>query len=117
MLKYDWQWDDRNRTTVSTVKTHLCHKVFDPNYVPKTREDKEEFNAKQEFIYSVFQVKVQTDVGKHSIQMHYISNNAQQVYKEMLEHTNLSAHAYLESSSLLAYITNIRLHKISWKGT
>ena len=117
ILKYDWQWDNWNRTTVSTAKTHLCHEVFDTSYVPKTKEEKSRFEAKQEFIYSVFQEKLQTDIGKHLVRLYYGTTDARQIYKELLEHAKVSTHASLESSNLLAYITNVRVHKISWKGT
>ena len=98
VLKFDWQWDDWIRTTVSTAKTHLCHGVFDLEYVPKTKEEKSEFEAKQEFTYSVFQVKLQTDVGNYSVRLYYKTGNAQQIYKEQVDHAKTSTHAQLESS-------------------
>ena len=85
--------------------------------MPKTKEEKSRFEAKQEFIYSVFQEKLQTDIGKHAVRLHYRTTDAQQIYRELVEHARISTHASLESSNLLAYITNVRVHKITWKGT
>ena len=117
ILKFDWQWDNWNRTTVSTAKTHQCHEVFDLTYTPKTKDEKSKFEAQQEFIYSVFQEKVQTDIGKHSVRNHYETSDAQQIYRELVDHAKISTHATIEASELMRYITNVRLHTLGWKGT
>ena len=114
-LRQDWQWDSWKRSTISTAKTHACEEIFDPEYVPSTKAEKELFIEKQKFIYCVFQDKLLTDMGKHLVQKY--DGYAQKVYKELSEYTNKSTQARIESANLLGYITNVRLHKISWKGT
>ena len=116
-LKYDWQWDSWNRSTISTASTHACKDVFTPTYTPNTDEDKELFIENQQFIYSVFEEKLQTDMEKHCVRRYQLSYNAQQIYIEMVEHTSKSIHATLEASKLVANIINVKSHKMSWKGS
>ena len=66
-------------------------------------------------MYCVFQSKLQTDMGKHLVRLH--EGDAHTVFKKLSEHANKSTQARQEASDLLKYITNVRLHKIDWKGT
>ena len=117
VLRHDWQWDTWRRSTISTAKTHGCEEIFDPDYSPKTKSEKDLFAEKQKFIYDVFQNKVQTDMGKHLVRKYEGTDDAQSVYRKLSEHANQSTHANLEASDLISYITSTKLHKISWKGT
>ena len=67
IFRQDWQWDSWKRNTVSTAKTHGCEDVLDPNYSPRTKDEKELFIEKQKFMYCVLQEKLQTDMGKHLV--------------------------------------------------
>ena len=54
VLKENKQWDNWRRTTLATARSHACEEVFDPNYTPTTTEDRDLFDEKKKFIYSVF---------------------------------------------------------------
>ena len=64
-LKQDKMWDDWRRSTMTTAKTHGCEDIFNARYTPKTDEEKALFKEKQQFIYSVFEECLQTDMGRH----------------------------------------------------
>ena len=114
-LRQDWQWDSWKRSTISTAKTHACEEIFDPDYIPSTKAEKEIFIEKQKYIYCVFQDKLLTDMGKHLVRKY--DGDAQKVHKELLEYANKSTQARIESANILGYITNVRLRKISRKDT
>jgi hypothetical protein len=92
--------------------------VLDPNYVPTTPEEKDLFEEKQKFLYAVLEQKVLTDRGKGIIRDHEHDYNAQKVYRKLVNHHLKSTKAMIDSSSILSYITSVRLgNGTSWKGT
>jgi hypothetical protein len=64
VLKEDKQWDNWKRSTLATAHSHGCEEVFNPSYKPSTADDIAIFDEKQKFIYSVFEEKLCTDMGK-----------------------------------------------------
>ena len=65
ILKDDKEWDNWRRSTIATARTLKCAEVFDADYIPHSAEDKASFRQKQLFMYSVFDEKLQTDMGKN----------------------------------------------------
>ena len=116
-LKEDKQWDSWRRTTLATARSHACEQVFDPDYKPTTTEDKDLFDEKQKFIYSVFDDCLKTDVGKSLVRTYEATYNAQAIYKELKAHATESTQATLDTDELLTYITSTKLSKGQWRGT
>ena len=55
----------KRRSHLIVAKTHECNEVLDPNYSPGSEpEEQELFEAKQTFMFSVFNANLQTDMGK-----------------------------------------------------
>ena len=64
-LKDERYFDGFKRSLFIVAKTHECNEVLDPNYTPGSEpEEQELFEAKQTFMFSVFNANLQTDMGK-----------------------------------------------------
>ena len=64
-LKDERYFDGFKRSLFTVAKTHECSEVLDPIYTPGSEpEEKELFEAKQTFMFSVFNANLQTDMGK-----------------------------------------------------
>ena len=62
-LKDERYFDSFSRSLYITAKSHECEDVLDPDYIPSTSE-KELFDAKQIFMFSVLDKHLLTDMGK-----------------------------------------------------
>ena len=70
-LKDERYFDGFKRNLFIVAKTHKCSEVIDPNYTPGSEpEEKELSEAKQTFIFSVFNANLQTDMGKTIVRGH-----------------------------------------------
>ena len=96
----------------------FCHnEVLDPNYTPGSEpEEQEFFEAKQTFMFSVFNANLQTDMGKTIVRRHLANTYAQSVWKELSEHMRTSSKGASEKRRLTQYVTNTVLDDI-FKGT
>ena len=117
ILKEDKQWDSWNRSTKATARSHDCEDIFNENYIPSSSEDKQLFLEKQNFIYSVFEDKIQTNMGRHLVRKYEKTYDAQSIYAELVAYAKESTQASIEASNILSYLTTVKLHKIAWKGT
>ena len=91
-LKDERYFDGFKRSLFIVAKTHECSEVLDPNYTPGSEpEEKELFEAKQTFMFSVFNANLQTDMGKTIVRRHLTSTDAQAVWKELSEHMRTSS--------------------------
>ena len=91
-LKDERYFDGFKRSLFIVAKTHECNEVLDPNYIPGSeREEQELFEAKQNFMFSVFNSNLQTDMGKTIVRRHLASTDAQVVWKELSEHMRTSS--------------------------
>ena len=62
------------------AKSHECNEVLDPSYTPDIEpEEQELFEAKQTFMFSVFNNNLQTDMGKTIVRRHLANTDAQAV--------------------------------------
>jgi hypothetical protein len=118
-LKDNKAWDSWRRSTIATARTHKCEEVFDPLYVATTDDNKALFRQKLLFIYSVFDEKLQTDMGKNLVRTYESNSDAQQVYAELAAHATTSTRADIESQHILTYLTTARFGSgdSGWKGT
>ena len=99
------------------AKTHECNEVMDPNYTPGSEpEEKELFEAKQTFMFCVFNANLQTDMGKTIVRIHLANTDAQAVWKEFSEHMRISSKGASEKRRLTQYVTNTVLDD-NFKGT
>ena len=60
---------------------HDCEHVIDIVIVPNGDEQQELFDEKQKFIYTVFEEKVLTNIGKALVRKYERSYDAQKIYK------------------------------------
>ena len=91
-LKDERYFDGFKRSLYIVAKTHKCSEVLDPNYTPGSEpEETELFEAKQTFMFSVFNSNLQTDMGMTIVRKHLPHTDAQAVWKELSEHMKTSS--------------------------
>ena len=106
-LKDERYFDGFKRSLFRVAKTHECNDVLDPNHTPYSEpEEKELFEAKQSFMFSVFNAKLMTDMGKTIVRRHLAYTDAQAVWKELSEHMWTSSKGASEKRRLTQYVTN-----------
>ena len=77
-LKDERYFDGFKRSLLIVAKTHECNEVLDPNYTPGSDpEEKELFEAKQTFMFSVSNANLQTDMWKTIVRRHLANTDAQ----------------------------------------
>ena len=70
-LKDERYFDSFSRSLFIVVKSHKCSDVLDPTYTPCSEpEQRELFEAKQTFMFSVFNANLLTDMGKTIVRKH-----------------------------------------------
>ena len=106
-LKDERYFDGFKRSLLIVAKTYECSEVLDPNYTPGSEpEEQELFEAKQTFMFSVFNANLQTDMGKTIVRRHLANTDAQAVWKELSEHMRTSSKGASEKRRLTQYVTN-----------
>ena len=116
-LKDERYFDGFKRSLFIVAKTHECSDVLDPTYTPGSEPEQQElFEAKQTFMFSVFNTNLQTDMGKTIVRRHLASTDAQAVWKELSEHMKTSSKGASEKRRLTQYVTNTVLDD-NFKGT
>ena len=116
-LKDERYFDGFKRSLFIVAKTHQCNEVLDPNYTPGSEpEEQELLEAKQTFMFSVFNANLQTDMGKTIVRRHLANTEAQSVWKELSEHMRTSSKGASEKRRLTQYVTNTVLDD-NFKGT
>ena len=91
--------------------------VLDQNYAPTTPEEVELFDEMQKFMYAILDKNVLTDQGRAIVRAHEATYDAQKAYNEIKNHHNSSTKAKIEASSILSYITSVKIDDDSWQGT
>ena len=66
-LKDERYFDGSSSSIYTTAKSHECEELLDPEYTP-TNAEKDLFEAKQVFMFSVFDKHFLTDMGKNYCQ-------------------------------------------------
>ena len=116
-LKDERYFDGFKRSLFIVAKTHECNEVLDPTYIPGSEpEEQELFEAKQTFMFSVFNANLQTDMGKTIVRRHLATTDAQSVLKELSEHMRTSSKGASEKRRLTQYVTTTVLDD-NFKGT
>ena len=79
-LKDERYFDGFKRSLIVVAKNHECNEVLEPTYTPGSEPEQQElFEAKQTFIFSVFNDNLQTDMGKTIVRKHLTNTDAQSV--------------------------------------
>jgi len=89
--------------------------IRDPWHKLQTLYQTELFKKKQKFMFAVFKKTLKTDTGKTLVRSHINDHDAQKVFKELSTTFN-SNKAYIDSSTILSYLTSARLGDGSWKN-
>ena len=114
-LKDETYFDSFSRSLYITAKSHECDEILDPEYTPSNSE-KELFEAKQIFMFSVLDKHLLTDMGKTIVGKYVHTTDAQSVWKEFQEHMKSSSKGASEKRTLTQYVTNTVLDD-NYKGT
>ena len=78
-LKDERYFDGFSRSLYITAKSHECEEVLDPEYTPSNSE-KELFEAKQVFMFSVLYKHLLTDMGKTIVRKYVHTTDARSVW-------------------------------------
>ena len=116
-LQDDTEWDNWNRSIVSTARTQGLEDIINETYVPTTTIENDLFALRQNFMYDVFDKSLKTDYGKKIVCKHFEKANAQKVYMELKAHYTKSTKSKHIASGLLEYITSAKIGDGKWKGT
>ena len=114
-LKDERYFDSFSRSLYITAKSRECEDVLDPEYTPSNSE-KELFEAKQVFMFSVLDRHLLTDMGKTIVRKYVHTTDAQSVWKDFQEHMKSSSTGASEKRRLTQYVTNTVLDD-NYKGT
>jgi len=90
--------------------------ALNPSYKPPAAE-KNLFEAKQKYMYAVFERVLQTDKGKALVRSNESNSNTQKICEELCKDALRSTHTSIDSSRLLSYITSVRIGDGLWNGT
>ena len=114
-LKDERYFDGFSRSLYITAKYHECEQVLDPDYTPRNTE-KDLFEVKQIFMFSVFDKHLLTDMGKTIVRKYFHTTDAQSVWKDFQDHMKSSSKGASEKRRLTQYVTNTTLDD-NYKGT
>ena len=116
-LKDEKYYESFKRSVLVTPRAHDCDEILQPTLSPRGDADSLElFRLKNDFMYSVFNKCLLSDIGKTNVRKHLEKMNAQRVWEGFATHMTTSSKGKAEKHRLHTYFTNTVLAK-SWKGT
>ena len=116
-LKDEKYYESFKRSVLVTSRAHDCEEILQPTFGPRGDADSLElFWLKNDFMYSVFNKCLLSDMGKTIVRKHLDNMNAQRVWEEFATHMTTSSKGKAEKRQLHTYVTTTVLDK-SWKGT
>jgi hypothetical protein len=101
--------DNWHESLVNQASSQDASEVLDTSYVPTTKQAKELFIEKQKYVYSIPESQVITDKGRAFVHEYKDTFDAQKVYQKLTDHHLGSTKAMIESSTIISYITSVRL--------
>ena len=117
ILKDEKHYDSFKRGLQITAKSHECQDILNPDFKPgSSPEEKELFEHKQIFMYSVFNINLLTDIGKTIVRKYQKTNDAQAVWKDLEDHMLHSSKGSSDKRRLTQYVTTTVLDN-SYKGS
>ena len=116
-LKDEKYYESFKRSVLVTARAHDCEEILQPTFRPRGDADSLElFRLKNDFMYSVFNKCLLSDMGKTIVRKHLDNMNAQRVWEEFATHMTTSSKGKAEKRRLHTNVTTTVLDK-SWKGT
>ena len=112
VLKDECFFDKFQRDLFIIAKSHGVSEILDPTF----SEEKDLFEAKQVFMYKVFNEVLQTDMGRTRVRKYLKTTDAQAVWKEYSEYMTTSSKGASEKKKLTHYVTNTVLDN-QFRGT
>ena len=116
-LKDEKYYESFKRSVLVTARAHDCEEILQPTFRPRGDADSLAlFRLKNDFMYSVFNKCLLSDMGKTIVRKHLDNMNAQRDWEEFATHMTTSSKGKAEKHRLHTYVTTTVLDK-SWKGT
>ena len=116
-LKDERCFDKFQRDLFITAKSHDVSEILDSTFTPgPSPEELELFEAKQIFMYKVFNETLLTDMGRTKVRKYLKTTNAQAVWKEYSEYMTTSSKGASEKRKITQYLTNTVLDS-QFRGT
>ena len=116
-LKDERYFDKFQRDHFITAKSHDVSEILDPTFTPgPSPEEQELFEAKQVFMYKVFNETLLTDMGRTKVRKYLKTTDAQAVWKEYSEYTTTSSKGASEKRKITHYFTSTVLDS-QFRGT
>ena len=117
ILKDEHYFDKFQRDFFITAKFHDVSEILDPTFTPgPSQEEKELFEAKQVFMYKVFNETLLTDIGRTKVRKNLKTIDAQAVSKKYSEYMTTASKGASEKRKLTHYVTNTVLDS-QFRGT
>ncbi len=116
-IKDERHKDNWHRSFVTQARAQGIARVLDAAFRPADSDDAALFKLQQEYLFSVFEKCLLTDMGKSLVRKHHATADAQALYQEIHAHHNKSTRADIDASQILSYVTSVRIGDGSWKGT
>ena len=116
-FKDEKYYESFKRSVLVTARAYDCEEILQPTFRPRGDADSLElFRLKNDFMYSVLNKCLLSDMGKTIVRKHLDNMNAQQVWEECATHMTTSSQGKAEKHRLHTYVTTTVLDN-SWKGT
>ena len=117
ILKDKHYFDKFQRDLFITAKSHNVSEILDSTFTAcPSQEEKELLEAKQAFMYKVFNETLLTDIGRSKVRTHLKTTDAQAVWKEYSEYMTTASKGASEKRKLTHYVTNTVLDS-QFRGT
>jgi hypothetical protein len=84
---------------------------------PNNADDVAYFQAQQNFMFTVFDLKMKTDKAASLVRQHEGTRNAQAVWTALLAHQQTSTNGEIRRTKLMNHLMNYQLDSTKWKGT
>ena len=116
-LEDEKYYESFKRSVLVTARANVCEEILQPTFRPRRDADSLElFRLKNDFMYSVFNKCLLSDMGKTIVRKRLDNMNAQRVWEEFSTHMTTSSKGKAEKSRFHTYVTTTVLDK-NWKGT
>ena len=117
VLKDEHFFDKFQRDLLLTAKAHYVSEILDPCYSRgPSPEEWEIFEAKQVFMYKVFNETLQTDMGRTTVRKFLRTTDAQAVWKQYSDYMTTSSKGASEKAKLTHNVMNTVLDN-QFRGT
>ena len=100
-------FDKFQRDLFINANSHDVSEILDPTFTPgPSPEEQELFEAKQIFMYKVFNETLLTDMGRTKVSKYLKTTDAKAVWNEYSEYMTSSSKGASEKMNITYYLTN-----------